>query len=236
MRSPSKRMKAMREAALKLGTAPLSVPDAVKALKGLETGLPANIKKSKFDQSVEIAIRLGVDPKQADQIVRGSMVFPHGIGKSKRVLVFCQGANVEVANNAGAAFVGGKDLADQIKGGWLDFDVAIATPDMMGVVGPLGKVLGPRGLMPSPRAGTVTNDIATAVKEYKAGKVEFRVDAAGIVHCVVGKLSFGELQLAENVEAFLKHIIAIKPNTSKGIYVRSIYLTATMMPSIAISA
>ena len=236
MRSPSKRMKAMREAALKLGTAPLAVHDAVKALKGLETGLPANIKKAKFDQSVEIAIRLGVDPKQADQIVRGSMVFPHGIGKSKRVLVFCQGGNVQVANDAGAAFVGGKELADQIKGGWLDFDVAIATPDMMGVVGPLGKVLGPRGLMPSPRAGTVTNDIATAIKEYKAGKVEFRVDAAGIVHCVVGKLSFGEQQLAENVEAFLKHIVAIKPNTSKGIYVRSVYLTGTMMPSIAIFA
>ncbi len=235
MRSPSKRMTAMREAALKLGTAPLPVLDAVKALKGLDTGLPANIKKTKFDQSVEIAIRLGVDPKQADQIVRGSMVFPHGIGKSKRVLVFCQGGSVQVANDAGAAFVGGKELADQIKGGWLDFDVAIATPDMMGVVGPLGKVLGPRGLMPSPRAGTVTNDIATAVKEYKAGKVEFRVDAAGIVHCVVGKLSFGEQQLAENVEALLKHIVAIKPNTSKGIYVRSVYLTATMMPSIAIS-
>jgi len=236
MRKTSKRMNALREAAEKLGTAPMSVADAVKALKGLEAGLPANIKKSKFDQSVEIAIRLGVDPKQADQIVRGSMVFPHGIGKSKRVLVFCQGANVQAANDAGAAFVGGKELADQIKGGWLDFDVAIAAPDMMGVVGPLGKVLGPRGLMPSPRAGTVTNDIATAVREYKAGKVEFRVDAAGIVHCVIGKLSFGEQQLTENVDAFLQHIIAMKPNTSKGVYVRSVYLTATMMPSIAISA
>jgi large subunit ribosomal protein L1 len=236
MRNESKRMTAMREAALKFGTAPLAVADAVKALKSLEEGLPPTIKKSKFDQSVELAVRLGVDPKQADQIVRGSMVFPHGIGKSKRVLVFCQGANVQVAKDAGAAFVGGKELADQIKGGWLDFDVAIATPDMMGVVGPLGKVLGPRGLMPSPRAGTVTNDVTTAVKEYKAGKVEFRVDAAGIVHCVVGKMSFGEQQLADNIEALLKHIIAIKPATSKGIYVRSVYLTATMMPSIAISA
>lgn len=229
-------MTALREAALKLGTAPLPVPEAIKALKGLEAGLPANIKRSKFDHSVEIAVRLGVDPKQADQIVRGSIVLPHGIGKSKRVLVFCQGNNVDIAKAGGADFVGGKELADQIKGGWLDFDVAIATPDMMGVVGPLGKVLGPRGLMPSPRAGTVTNDLATAVKEYKAGKVEFRVDAAGIVHCVVGKLSFGEQQLAENVEAMLKYLIALKPNTSKGVYVRSVYLTATMMPSIAISA
>lgn len=229
-------MTALREAALKLGATPLTVVDGVKALKGLDAGLPANIKRSKFDHSVEIAVRLGVDPKQADQIVRGSIVLPHGIGKSKRVLVFCQGNNVEVAKNAGADFVGGKELADQIKGGWLDFDVAIASPDMMGVVGPLGKVLGPRGLMPSPRAGTVTNDLSTAVREYKAGKVEFRVDAAGIVHCVVGKMSFGEQQLAENVEAMLAYLIALKPNTSKGVYVRSVYLTATMMPSIAISA
>lgn len=229
-------MTALREAAQKLGTAALPVLEAVKALKGLDAGLPANIKRTKFDQSVEIAVRLGVDPKQSDQVVRGSIVLPHGIGKSKRVLVFCQGNNVQIAKDAGADFVGGKELADQIKGGWLDFDVAIATPDMMGVVGPLGKVLGPRGLMPSPRAGTVTNDVTTAVKEYKAGKVEFRVDAAGIVHCVVGKLSFGEQQLTENVEALLKHLIAIKPNTSKGVYVRSVYLTATMMPSIAISA
>lgn len=236
MKAGSKRMAALREAALKLGTTPLAVADGIKALKGLDAGLPANIKRSKFDHSVEIAVRLGVDPKQADQIVRGSIVLPHGIGKSKRVLVFCQGANVDVAKAAGADFVGGKELADQIKGGWLDFDVAIATPDMMGVVGPLGKVLGPRGLMPSPRAGTVTNDLSTAVKEYKAGKVEFRVDAAGIVHCVVGKLSFGEQQLAENVEAMLKFLVALKPNTSKGVYVRSVYLTATMMPSIAISA
>lgn len=229
-------MTALREAAAKLGSAPLTVTDAVNALKGLDVGLPANIKRSKFDHSVELAVRLGVDPKQADQIVRGSIVLPHGIGKSKRVLVFCQGANTQVAKDAGAEFVGGKELADQIKTGWLDFDVAIATPDMMGVVGPLGKVLGPRGLMPSPRAGTVTNDVTTAVKEYKAGKLEFRVDAAGIVHCVVGKLSFSGQQLCENVDAMLKQLIAMKPSTSKGVYVRSVFLTATMMPSIAISA
>lgn len=229
-------MNALTEAAQKLGTAPRSVAEAVKALKGLESGLPANIKRAKFDQSVELAVRLGVDPKQSDQIVRGSIVLPHGIGKSKRVLVFCQGANLQVAKDAGAEFMGGKELADQIKGGWLDFDVAIATPDMMGIVGPLGKVLGPRGLMPSPRAGTVTNDLATAVKEYKAGKVEFRVDAAGIVHCVIGKMSFGDEQLSQNIEAMMKHLMAIKPTASKGIYVRSVYLSATMMPSIAISA
>ncbi len=236
MKTRSKRMNALTEAAQKLGTAPRSVAEAVKALKGLESGLPANIKRAKFDQSVELAVRLGVDPKQSDQIVRGSIVLPHGIGKSKRVLVFCQGANLQVAKDAGAEFMGGKELADQIKGGWLDFDVAIATPDMMGIVGPLGKVLGPRGLMPSPRAGTVTNDLATAVKEYKAGKVEFRVDAAGIVHCVIGKMSFGDEQLSQNIEAMMKHLMAIKPTASKGIYVRSVYLSATMMPSIAISA
>lgn len=236
MKAESKRMTALREAVAKVGSAPLGVADAVRSIKGLEAGLPEKIKRSKFDHSVEVAIRLGVDPKQADQIVRGSIVLPHGIGKSKRVLVFCQGSSVQVANDAGADFVGGKDLADQIKAGWLDFDVAIAMPDMMGVVGPLGKVLGPRGLMPSPRAGTVTNDITTAIKEYKAGKVEFRVDAAGIIHCVVGKLSFSEQQLVENIEAMLRHLVAIKPSTSKGVYVRSAYLTATMMPSIAISA
>ena len=236
MKKRSKRMNALIEAAQKLGIAPRPVADAVKVLKGLESGLPANIKRAKFDQSVEIAVRLGVDPKQSDQIVRGSIVLPHGIGKSKRVLVFCQGANLQVAKDAGAEFMGGKELADQIKGGWLDFDVAIATPDMMGVVGPLGKVLGPRGLMPSPRAGTVTNDLATAVKEYKAGKVEFRVDAAGIVHCVIGKMSFDDEKLSQNIEALMKHLLAIKPTASKGIYVRSVYLTATMMPSIAISA
>lgn len=229
-------MKALREAAAKLGVGPLPAADAVKALKGLEASLPANIKRTKFDQSVELAVRLGVDPKQSDQVVRGSIVLPHGIGKTKRVLVFCQGANHQVATDAGADFVGAKELSEKVKSGWLDFDVAIATPDMMGVVGPLGKVLGPRGLMPSPRAGTVTNDVATAVREYKAGKVEFRVDAAGIVHCVVGRLSFGEQQLAENIDALMKYLVSLKPATSKGIYLRSAYLTATMMPSIAISA
>lgn len=234
MRVTSKRMGILRRSVESIGT--LGLGEAVKVLKGLELKLPEAVKKCGFDQSVEIAARLGVDPKQADQLVRGSIVLPHGIGKSKRVLVFAQAQNVAIAKEAGADHVGGKDLADQIKNGWLDFDVAIATPDMMGVVGPLGKVLGPRGLMPSPRAGTVTSDVSTAVKEYKAGKVEFRVDAAGIVHCVVGKLSFSEVQLVENVEALVKYLHALKPNTSKGVYVRSVHLSATMSPAIAISA
>jgi large subunit ribosomal protein L1 len=209
---------------------------AVTRLKALEPSLPKNVKPCKFDQSVEVAVRLGIDPKQADQMVRGSIVLPHGIGKSKRVLVFAQGENAAIAEKSGADFVGGADLAEKIKGGWTDFDVAIATPDMMGVVGPLGRVLGPRGLMPSPRAGTVTQDVANAVREYKAGKVEFRADAQGIVHCVAGKLSFTESQLAENIEALLRFIRSLKPASSKGVYVRSITISATMSPGITVAA
>lgn len=213
----------------------MSLPDAVKALKGLEDQLPKAIKRVGFDQTVEIALRLGVDPRQADQIVRGSIVLPHGIGKSQRVLVFAQGENVKVAQTAGADFVGGKDLADKIKEGWLDFDVAIATPDMMGVVGPLGRVLGPRGLMPSPRAGTVTQDVATAVREYKAGKVEFRVDSGSNLHCVVGKISFEATKLQENIESLLSYIRSLKPSASKGVYLRGVVVSATMLPSIAVA-
>ena len=234
MAKPSKRFTFLQKKVESLG--PVDVSTAVKTLKGLDASLPANIKPCKFDQTVEMSIRLGVDPKQADQLVRGSIVLPNGIGKSKRVLVFAQGNNVEIAKTAGADQVGGKDLADKIKEGWTDFDVAIATPDMMGVVGPLGKVLGPRGLMPSPRAGTVTQDVANAVREYKAGKIEFRCDDGGNVHCIVGKLSFSETQLIENVEALLRYIHAIKPSSSKGIYVRNISLSATMMPGITIAA
>lgn len=214
---------------------PVDVGAAVTKLKTLEPSLPKGIKPCKFDQSVEVAVRLGVDTKQADQMVRGSIVLPHGIGKSKRVLVFAQGDNAATAEKSGADFVGGADLADKIKGGWTDFDVAIATPDMMGLVGPLGRVLGPRGLMPSPRAGTVTTDVANAVREYKAGKVEFRADAAGIVHCVAGKLSFSESQIVENVEALLKYIRSLKPASSKGVYVRSITISATMSPGIGVA-
>ncbi len=234
MAKQSKRLRFLQEEIEKLGVVDLQT--GVSSLKRLESSLPKGVNSCKFDQTVEVAVRLGVDPKQADQIVRGSIVLPHGIGKSQRVLVFAQGDNVSVAEEAGAEFVGGKDLADKIKDGWLDFDVAIATPDMMGVVGPLGRVLGPRGLMPSPRAGTVTQDVANTVKEYKAGKVEFRVDAGGNVHCVVGKLSFDESQLVENIEALLKYINSLRPSAAKGTYVRNIAISATMMPGIVIAA
>jgi large subunit ribosomal protein L1 len=234
MSKQSKRSKFLAEKAMALGTVDLTA--AVAALKGFEPSLPGTIKPCKFDQTVELALRLGVDPKQAEQIVRGSIVLPHGIGKSQRILVFAQGENEAIAEEAGADHVGGKELADKVKGGWLDFDVAIATPDMMGVVGPLGRVLGPRGLMPSPRAGTVTQDIAKAVKEYKAGKVEFRVDDSGIVHCIVGKMSFDEAQLVDNIESMLGLIRSLKPSSSKGTYLRSVTLSATMSPGITIAA
>jgi large subunit ribosomal protein L1 len=234
MPSNSKRYRHMQEQVAGLG--PVDVPKAVQTLKSLEKGLPKGVKPSKADQTVEVALRLGVDPKQADQIVRGSIVLPHGIGKSQRVLVFAQGDNVKTAKEAGADHVGGKELADKIKEGWLEFDVAIATPDMMGIVGPLGRVLGPRGLMPSPRAGTVTQDVANTVREYKAGKVEFRCDAGGNVHCVVGKMSFSEQQLQENIEALLRYIQQIRPAAAKGQYVRHVALSATQTPGITIAA
>lgn len=233
MARKSKRAQFLSDKAAKLGALDLS--NAVTSLKSLEDGLPKGVKPCRFDQTVEVAVRLGVDPKQADQMVRGSIVLPHGIGKSQRVLVFAQGDNIAVAEEAGADHVGGKELADRIKDGWLEFDVVIATPDMMGAVGPLGRVLGPRGLMPSPRAGTVTQDVATAVKEYKAGKVEFRVDAGANVHCVVGRMSFDSSQLQENIESLMKYIQSLKPATSKGVYVRSCFLSATMSPGIAVA-
>ena len=229
----SKRIRILREQIADVGS--LEIGPAVVMLKSLEEKLPAGVRRCRFDQSVMVAVRLGIDPRQADQIVRGSIVLPHGIGRSKRVIVFAQGDNVGLATAAGADVVGGKDLADKIKAGWLDFDVAIASPDMMGVVGPLGKILGPRGLMPSPRAGTVTADVVSAVKEYKAGKVEFRCDSGGNVHCVVGKLSFNDTQLSENVDALLKFLRSIKPSSSKGQYVRNICISATMTPGLIIA-
>ncbi len=213
----------------------VQLAEAVSELKGMQEDLPKDVKPCRFDQTVEVVMRLGIDVRQADQMVRGSIVLPHGIGKSKTVLVFAQGEHAATAEEAGADFVGGKELADKIKDGWLEFDAAIATPDMMGVVGPLGRVLGPRGLMPSPRAGTVTQDVAGTVKEYKAGKVEFRADAGGNVHCVVGKLSFSAEQLTENAEAFIKQIRAMKPAAAKGVYVRNISISATMSPGIRIA-
>ncbi|GAB5441820.1 MAG: 50S ribosomal protein L1 [Fuerstiella sp.] len=229
----SKRMQALLKKAGEHGV--LGLSQAVEALQSLEKSLPKGVKPCGFDQAVEVALRLGVDPKQADQMVRGSIVLPHGIGKSQRVIVFAQGDNVGVAQEAGADEVGGKELADRIKDGWLEFDVAIAAPDMMGVVGPLGRVLGPRGMMPSPRAGTVTQDIATAVQEYKAGKVEFRVDAGGNVHCLVGRMSFSAQQLEENIQALLNMVNNMKPSTSKGVYMRGMHISGTMTPAISVA-
>ena len=222
----TKKYKAMLEKTPKEGTL-VPIDQAVKVLKQFNT--------RKFDQTVELSVRLGIDPKQADQLVRGSIVLPHGIGKSKKVVVFAKGDKAEEAKAAGADEVGGEDLAAKIKGGWADFDACIAAPDMMGLVGPLGKVLGPRGLMPSPRAGTVTPDVAKTVKEYKAGKVEFRNDDTGIVHSVVGKLSFDENKLAENIRAFIDHILHIKPHSVKGVYVKSITVSGAMTPGIKLS-
>jgi large subunit ribosomal protein L1 len=206
----------------------LSLEEAIAKLKSFDT--------TKFDQTVEIHMRLGVDPKQADQIIRGSIVLPHGIGKSQRVVVFAKGDMAEAAREAGADEVGQEDLAKKIKDGWVDFDACIAAPDMMGLVGPLGRILGPRGLMPSPRAGTVTPDVARVVNEYKAGKVEFRNDSGGNVHAQVGKLSFDKDKLAENIQAFIDRIMSLKPTAVKGTYLRGISIAASMSPGVRVAA
>jgi large subunit ribosomal protein L1 len=222
----TKRMRAML--ALKpQSDAPLPVADAVGILK--------KFPPTKFDQTVEIHMRLGIDPKQADQIIRGSLVLPHGIGKAKRVVVFAKGNLAEDAKAAGAEAVGAEDLAKRIKEGWTDFDVCIAAPDMMGLVGPLGKVLGPRGLMPSPRAGTVTADIGRTVGEYRAGKVEFRNDPTGIVHAVVGKASFDAAKLVDNIRSFVDFIQSLQPSSVRGQYIKSVSISATMTPGIMVA-
>lgn len=191
---------------------------------------------TKFDQSVEVAIRLGIDPAQADQLVRGSVVLPHGLGKTQRVVVFAKGDLANAAKEAGADEVGADELATKIKGGWTDFDVCIAAPDMMGLVGPLGKVLGPRGLMPSPRAGTVTPDVAKVIREYKAGKVEFRNDKGGVVHAAVGKLSFPADKIVDNIRAFVQYVQNLKPNAVKGTYIKGISISASMSPGVRVLA
>jgi large subunit ribosomal protein L1 len=224
MAKQSKRFRALAKQASQ-ETVPLAA--AVEKLK--------KFGNTKFDQTVEIHMRLGVDPKQADQIIRGSVVLPHGIGRTQRVAVFAKGDLAEAAKAAGADVVGQEDLAQKIKDGWTEFDVCIAAPDMMGLVGPLGKVLGPRGLMPSPRAGTVTPDVARVVKEYKAGKVEFRNDNGGIVHAVVGKISFDAPQLKDNIETFIHYVLNLKPQSVKGQYVKSVAICATMSPSVRIA-
>ena len=189
---------------------------------------------AKFDETVEVAMRLGVDPKHADQMVRGTVVLPHGLGKSKRVLVIASGDKIREAREAGADEVGGDDLVQKIQSGWMEFDGVIATPDMMKSVGKLGKVLGPHGLMPNPKTGTVTMDVARAVKEVKAGKVEFRVDKTGIIHCPVGKVSFDAHRLAENAQALISSVLKAKPATAKGRFVRSIVISSTLGPGVPI--
>lgn len=201
----------------------------VEALEIL-TKLP----KAKFDESVEAHIRLGVDPRHADQQVRGTVVLPHGTGRKIRVAVFAQGDKAREAEQAGADVVGGQDLADKIEKGWFDFDVAIATPDVMSIVGKIGKVLGPRGLMPNPKAGTVTFDVGKTVADVKAGKVEYRVDKFGIVHQVVGRASFGLTQLIDNYSALLEELVRAKPAAAKGKYIKSITVTTTMGPGVKV--
>lgn len=223
------RSKRYKQVIDKVPVEPVALAEAVKVLKEVGGG-------TKFDQSVEIHMNLGIDPKNADQLVRGSIVLPHGIGKSQRVVVFAKGPAAEAAKEAGADEVGEAELAKKMQDGWLDFDVCIASPDMMGVVGPLGRVLGPRGLMPSPRAGTVTPDVANAVKEYKAGKVEFRNDNGGNVHAVVGRMSFDEGKLADNIGAFINLINSMKPGSVKGTYVKGISICGTMSPGVQIAA
>jgi large subunit ribosomal protein L1 len=205
-----------------------TVDEAVAALKSAAF--------AKFDESVDVAVRLGVNPKHADQMVRGAIVLPHGTGKTVRVLVFARGDKEKEALEAGADFAGSDELVAKVSEGFMDFDRVIATPDLMGAVGKLGRVLGPRGLMPNPKVGTVTFDVKTAVREAKAGKVEYRVDKAGIVHCRIGRKSFDQKQLSENAMALLNELVAKKPSTAKGTYLRSITLTSTMGPGIRIDS
>ncbi|MDO4357211.1 MAG: 50S ribosomal protein L1 [Clostridia bacterium] len=192
--------------------------------------------KCKFDETIEISVRLGVDPRHADQQVRGAVVLPHGTGKTVRVLVFAKGAKADEAAAAGADYVGAEDMVAKIQGGWFDFDVCVATPDMMGVVGRLGRVLGPKGLMPNPKSGTVTMDVTRALNEIKAGKVEYRVDKTSIVHCPIGKASFTEEQLAGNLKALMEAIIKAKPAAAKGTYIKSAVLSSTMGPGIKLNS
>jgi len=212
------------------------------ALEKIEPGRKYNLETAitkikeiafaKFDETVELTVWLGVDPRKADQLVRGTIVLPHGLGKSKTVLVIAQGDKIREAEEAGADIVGGEDVVTRIKGGWTDFDAVIATPDMMRLVGALGKILGPRGLMPNPKTGTVTFDVATAIKETKAGKVEYRVDKTGVIHVGVGKVSFEPDKLRDNTKALLDAVVKAKPATAKGKYVKKVNLAATMSPGV----
>lgn len=198
--------------------------------------LALEAKYTKFDETVDVAFNLGVDPKHSDQMLRGAIVLPHGTGKKSKVLVFAKGEKATEAEKAGADFVGAEDLVEKISGGWLDFDAVIATPDMMKVISKLGKILGTKGLMPNPKVGTVTMDLARAVKEHKAGRVEYRTEKTGIIHTVIGKTSFGEKKLVENFHAILAEIHRIKPASAKGIYIKTVTLSTTMGPGIKLDA
>ncbi|HOM61031.1 MAG TPA: 50S ribosomal protein L1 [Anaerohalosphaeraceae bacterium] len=224
MRQRSKRY---QNEAKKAVQTPLPIDEAVKKLK--------TFASTKFDQSVEIVMHLGINPSQPEQAVRGAVSLPHGIGKARRVIAFCEESEAEAAKAAGAIEAGADELIAKVMGGWTDFDVAIASPKVMGKVGKLGRILGPQGKMPSPKNGTVTADVVQAVREFAAGKVEFRNDAGGNVHAVVGKLSFDEVKLIENIEAFINHIKRLRPPTMKGTYIKNVYLSATMSPSIPLA-
>jgi large subunit ribosomal protein L1 len=220
------RSKRYRSEVQQLSKEPISLAEAVEKVKSLNS--------VKFDQSVECVVHLGIDTKQADQLVRGSISLPHGIGKQKKVVAFCEDSQAEAAKKAGAIEAGCDELIKKISDGWTNFDVAIASPKVMGKVGKLGRILGPQGKMPSPKNGTVTNDVATAVAEFAAGKMEFRNDAGGNVHMVVGKQSFAAEKLLENIEAFLAHIKKVKPASAKGTYIKKVCISATMSPSVMI--
>ncbi|UCG47188.1 MAG: 50S ribosomal protein L1 [Phycisphaerales bacterium] len=224
MRSRSKRYKKESE---QLSKDPVSLAEAVEKVR--------SFKSVKFDQSVECVLNLGIDPKQADQAIRGSVSLPHGMGRQKKVIAFCDDSDVEAALKAGASEAGSDELVKKVSDGWLDFDVAVASPKVMGKVGKLGRTLGPQGKMPSPKNGTVTDDVATAVAEFVAGKVEFRNDEGGNVQVVVGKQSFEAQKLVENIEAFVSHINKIRPAAAKGTYLRKMFISATMSPGIPVS-
>jgi len=223
MRSRGKKYQAARQ---QVPTRPHKIEEAVPLIQ--------KVKYTKFDETVELSVRLGVDPKHSDQMVRGTVVLPHGLGKAKRVLVIANAEKQREAKDAGADEAGGEELVDKINGGWMDFDAVVATPDMMRAVGKLGKVLGPRGLMPNPKTGTVTLDISKAVQEIKAGKVEFRVDKAGVVHAPVGKISFAADRLIANAHALMENIVKARPAAAKGRYLKSVTMSSTMGPGVSI--